>query len=114
MPGQKRDQRLKVTSSEHRHCGIFVGAARQTREDCCRSRRCHASLLPFADADALSAFWLHAQLFDVELPDYGRGMILVDAARDLPFIGPVTARQACCDFDRSCAVDQSSPQVENT
>ena len=35
MPGQKRDQRLEATLSERRYCGIFVGAARQTREDYC-------------------------------------------------------------------------------
>ena len=69
MSGQKGGQRLEATLSERRHCGIFVGAARPTREDCCRSRRCHAPLLSFAGANALSAPWLHAHLFDVESSD---------------------------------------------
>lgn len=58
---EKRDHRLQATSSERHYCGIFVGAARQTRNGRCRSRPGPRSSDSIGWFCCPAAVWRHAQ-----------------------------------------------------
>lgn len=58
---EKRDHRLQATSPERHYCGIFVGAARQTRNGRCRSRPGPRSSDSIGWFCYPAAVWRHAQ-----------------------------------------------------